>query len=173
MAYASRKMSPAELNYCVTRQELVALFFFLKYFRHHLLGRKFLVRTDHAALRWLKKLRDPVGQLARWIGYIEEYTFDLQHRPGVRRGNADALSRRPCRNKECRCKDLMNFSSDDEMFSQASSLCCRASNVEMNNGPGEEVESSSKQECCAVPVLDYLTSEVNDLVCLPEGSQTT
>jgi len=69
VAYASRKLSKAEINYCVTRKELLAVVFFLKYFRHYLLGWKFLVRTDHAALRWLRRLPEPIGQQARWVGY--------------------------------------------------------------------------------------------------------
>jgi hypothetical protein len=50
IAYASRKLSKAEVNYCVTRRELLAVVYFLKYFLHYLLGRQFVVRTDHAAL---------------------------------------------------------------------------------------------------------------------------
>jgi hypothetical protein len=103
IAYASRKLSSPERNYCVTRRELLAIVYFLKYFRHYLLGRKFLVRTDHSALQWLRKTREPIGQQARWIGFIEEFDFDILHRPGTRHGNADAMSRKPCR-KDC-CTD--------------------------------------------------------------------
>ena len=35
---------------------------------------------------------------------MEEYSFDVEHRPGVKHLNADALSRRPCRNKACACQ---------------------------------------------------------------------
>jgi len=34
-------------------------------------------------------------QLARWLTYIEQFDYEVLHRPGVRHGNADALSRRP------------------------------------------------------------------------------
>jgi len=50
VAYASRKMSKAECNYSATPKELLAVVSFVKYFKHHLLGRHFVVRTDHAAL---------------------------------------------------------------------------------------------------------------------------
>lgn len=103
VAYASRKLSKAEVNYCVTRKELLAIVNFLKYFRHYLLGRRFHVRTDHAALQWLRHIPEPVGQQARWIGFMEEFNFDILHRPGLRHGNADAMSRRPCRKKDCLC----------------------------------------------------------------------
>ena len=67
--------------------------------KQYLLGRQFVVRTDHAALSWLRKTPDPIGQQARWLEQIEEYTFRIEHRPGERHRNADALSRHPCLNK--------------------------------------------------------------------------
>jgi len=77
VAYASRKLSQQEKNYCVTRRELLAVVHFMKQFRHHLLGRIFVVRTDHAALQWLRKIREPVGQQARWVELMEEYSFSV------------------------------------------------------------------------------------------------
>jgi hypothetical protein len=103
VAYASKKLSKAEINYCVTRKELRAVVFFLKYYRHYLLGRKFTVRTDHAALQWLRRIPEPIGQQARWIGYMDEFDFELVHRSGQKHINADAMSRIPCRRKDCLC----------------------------------------------------------------------
>jgi len=108
VAYASKKLSKAEMNYCVTRKELLAVVFFLKYFRHYLLGQKFSIRTDHAALQWLHKIKDPVGQLARWVGYLQEYDFQISYRPGNRHMNADQMSRKPCRVKDCPCGSMRN-----------------------------------------------------------------
>jgi hypothetical protein len=53
VAYASRRLSRQEANYCVTRRKLLAVVFYIKYFRHYLLGRPFIVRTDHAVPQWL------------------------------------------------------------------------------------------------------------------------
>ena len=97
VAYASRLLNKSEKNYCVTRRELLAVVFFIKQFRNYLLGRKFLIRTDHAALRWLRNMAEPIGQQARWLASMEEYEFDIEHRPGKKHANADAMSRRPCR----------------------------------------------------------------------------
>jgi transposase InsO family protein len=104
IAYASRSLDRREQNYCVTRKELLAVVYFLRYFKQYLLGRSFVVRTDHAALTWLKRTPDPIGQQARWLEQMEEYTFSIEHRPGIRHGNADALSRRPCPKKDCVCQ---------------------------------------------------------------------
>ena len=34
--------------------------------------------------------------MARWLEQLEEYDFDIVHRPGKLHGNADALSHLPC-----------------------------------------------------------------------------
>ena len=50
IAYGSRSLNKSEQNYCVTDHELLAVRYFTEYYRCYLLGRKFLVRTDHQAL---------------------------------------------------------------------------------------------------------------------------
>jgi hypothetical protein len=109
IAYVGRCLNRAESNYCITRKELLAVVYFIRHFRHFLVGRPFILRTDHAALTWLNRTRDPIGQNARWLEQLGEYVFEIQHRPGVRHGNADALSRRPCPPRSpcsaCRPKD--------------------------------------------------------------------
>jgi len=97
IAYASRMLITPERNYCVTRKELLAVVYFTGFFRPYLLGRNFLIRTDHSALRWLKHTPEPIGQQARWLEKLEEFSYVIEHRPGQKHGNADALSRRPCR----------------------------------------------------------------------------
>jgi len=97
IAYASRLLTKPERNYCVTRKELLAVVTFLHHFRHYLLSKPFMVRTDHGALTWLQNFRSPEGQLARWLEKLQEYQFTIIHRPGRKHNNADALSRLPCR----------------------------------------------------------------------------
>jgi len=95
ICYGSRLCSTAEQNYDVTRRELLAIIYFLKLYRPYLLGRRFLLRTDHSALQWLRRTPVPIGQQARWLTTIEEFDFEVQHRAGSAHLNADALSRRP------------------------------------------------------------------------------
>ena len=73
-------------KYCVTRKE------FTRQYRHYFLGRKFLVRTDHNSLTWLLRFKY-IGQLARWLEELSQFDMTVIHRPGVKQGNADALSR--------------------------------------------------------------------------------
>ena len=99
IAFAGRTLARNESNYCVTRKELLSVVYFTKHFRQYLLGRKFIIRTDHAALAWLKRTPEPIGQNARWLELLGEFDFEIQHRSGARHGNADAMSRHPCLNR--------------------------------------------------------------------------
>ena len=41
-------------------------------------------------------MKEPEGQVARWLEKLQEYNFEIVHRKGLRHINADALSRLPC-----------------------------------------------------------------------------
>jgi len=106
IAYASRTLAKPELKYEVTRKELLAIVFGLKQFRQYLLGRHIVIRTDHAALSWLRRTPEPLPQLARWMTFIEQFDYEVHHREGRRHGNADGLSRRPVVNEADVTEDL-------------------------------------------------------------------
>ena len=64
IAYASRALSKAERNYDVTGREVLAVVNGLKTYKQYLLGRRFVIRTDHAALQWLRRAAESMAQLA-------------------------------------------------------------------------------------------------------------
>lgn len=97
IAYASRSLSDREKNYSATEKEALAVIFATDHFRAYLLGKKFILFTDHQALRWLHTV-EPKGRLARWVMQLQEFDFVSEHRPGTANGNADALSRLPLQN---------------------------------------------------------------------------
>ncbi|KAL6486140.1 hypothetical protein MHYP_G00055320 [Metynnis hypsauchen] len=102
IAYASSHLQNTQRRYCITRRELLAVVKFTRQFRHYLLGRRFLIRTDHSSLSWLFRFKHPEGQLARWLEQLGQYDLQIEHRPGVRYGNADALSRKVA-DAQCDC----------------------------------------------------------------------
>lgn len=51
-----------------------------------------MARTDLGSLSWLKSFKEPKGQLARWLEVLEQFDFQVVHRPGGKHANADALS---------------------------------------------------------------------------------
>ena len=97
IAYGSRLLTKPERRYCVTRRELLAVVTFTRQYRSYLTGQRFLLRTDHGSLTWLRNFREPEGQLAWWLERLQELDFDIVHRRGKKHTNADALSRLPCR----------------------------------------------------------------------------
>ena len=44
IAFGSRSLGKSERNYCAMDRELLALKYFVQYYKHYLLGRKFIVR---------------------------------------------------------------------------------------------------------------------------------
>ena len=100
IAYYSKTLTSSERNYCVTQRELLAVVKAVKHFRPYLYGQEFLLRTDHASLRWLCRRRKPSNQVARWLEILTEFRYVLEHRSGIHDGNADELSRQTC--EDCR-----------------------------------------------------------------------
>ena len=75
----SRTLSKSERNYCVSRKERLAVIMAVKTYYHYLCGRRFLIRTDYRALKWLLKFKNPEGQLARWLELLATYYFAIEH----------------------------------------------------------------------------------------------
>jgi len=118
IAYGSRNLTKAEQNYNTTRRELLAVVYGLKQFRQFLLGRPFRQRVDHSALIYLRRTPEVMGQAARWLEFIEEYDFTIQHRAGTAHSNCDALSRKPA-------ADRRSESPRAELEEMADSYCFR------------------------------------------------
>ena len=96
IAYYSKALTKSEINYCVTRKELLAVIHGLRKFHCYLYGQKILLRTDNSAVSWIRNLKAPSGQVARWLQELGTYDLDVQHRSATHHRNADALSRSPC-----------------------------------------------------------------------------
>ena len=102
VCFFGKSFSGPERNYCVTRRELLAIVMSIKHFHHYLYGRRFTVRTDHGAFRWLLNFKNPEGQMARWLEILSSYDFKIVHRAGKSHFNADCLYRHPCFSSNCK-----------------------------------------------------------------------
>ena len=65
----------------------------MQHYSHYLAGQRFIVRTDHDSLKGLNNLAKLPGQFARWIDYLNAYSFEIKIRAGTEHANADFLSR--------------------------------------------------------------------------------
>ena len=95
ICFESRKTNSTEAAYSAGDLELLAVVNALKVWRHHLMGRKFVLRTDHNNLRYLRTKPELSRREARWLEFLQEFDFDVQIVPGVKNRVADALSRNP------------------------------------------------------------------------------
>ena len=93
IAYKSRKLKIHENNYATYDLELAAVIHALKMWRHHLIGRKFILMTDNKGLKYLLDQPNLNARQARWVAFLSEYDFEIQHIKGKENKVADALSR--------------------------------------------------------------------------------
>ena len=93
VAFFSKAMTKTERNYSTYDRELLAIVSAIRHFRHHLLGRRFVLRTDHRPLQYFPVTRDLWGRRARWLAELQLYDFSIQYVEGTQNCVADALSR--------------------------------------------------------------------------------
>ena len=94
VAFEGKRLMPAEQNYDVGEQELLAVMHALEHWRCYLNGVEFTVVTDHSPNTFFttKKLLSP--RQARWAQRLALFTLTWQYRPG-RTNVADPLSGHP------------------------------------------------------------------------------
>lgn len=95
VAYISRKLFPRETRYSAVELECLAVKWALDSFRYYLLGRQFVLETDHRALKWLGQMKDTNTRITRWFLALQPYSFEVRYRAGTQNAVADYLSRHP------------------------------------------------------------------------------
>nr|XP_054919421.1 uncharacterized protein K02A2.6-like [Dermacentor andersoni] len=100
IAFRSRTLTHAEKNYSQLEKEALALVFGVTKFRDYLLGREFILVTDHQPLVGLLREDRPVPPMAsariqRWALFLSQYSYRIEYKAGKENANADALSRLP------------------------------------------------------------------------------
>ena len=96
VAFWSRKMLPAEMNYETHDQELLAIVEVFKVWRHYLLGVHVtvIVLTDHNNLKYFMTTKALNPRQARWAETLAQFDFEIRYRTG-KSNPADGPSRRP------------------------------------------------------------------------------
>lgn len=93
IGYFSKTISDTQSRYHIGELELLAIVESLKHFRYYLHGHKFLLRTDHSSLLSYRSKKEPSQRLTRWLQFLEEFEFEIEHIQGKNNAVADALSR--------------------------------------------------------------------------------
>ena len=104
-AYFSKTFAPAQRNYDIYDQELLAVILALEEWRQYLQGTQHPVTilTDHKNLSYVKDPRKLSRRQARWALFLQDFDLIWEVTPGTKMAPADALSR----------KDLVDTSTDN------------------------------------------------------------
>lgn len=95
IAFEGRKYRPAECNYTVGEQELLAVVHALHVWRCYLEGAApFKVITDHNPLVYINTQQNLSRRQCRWVEFMQRFDFEWVYKPG-RTNVADPLSRAP------------------------------------------------------------------------------
>ncbi|GBM37972.1 Transposon Tf2-9 polyprotein [Araneus ventricosus] len=91
----SKKTSPQEEKYSSYELEVLAIIEALKKFRNYLVGSKFRIITDCSAFQKTMSKTQLTPKIARWALFLEDFNYEIVHRPGKQMKHVDCLSRYP------------------------------------------------------------------------------
>ncbi|KAI4291184.1 hypothetical protein PAPHI01_0458 [Pancytospora philotis] len=93
VAYASRKLIPAEVNYSISEKECLAAIWGMESYEYFLYGTEFVLRTDRKALEKLNAGPLKSARIERWSEGLQCHSFTVEYRKGETLPHVDALSR--------------------------------------------------------------------------------
>jgi hypothetical protein len=93
LAFSSRKLSIAEINYTTTKREGLSMVYALQKFLHYLLGGHFKMFIDHSVIKYLVNKPLLGARICRWLLLFQEYDFEIVVKPGKMNKGPDHLSR--------------------------------------------------------------------------------
>src|SRR5690606_35217683 len=85
VAFMSRKLNPAEINYEIYDKEMLAIVAAFELWRHYLEGAQYpiLVYTDHKNLEYFATTKILNRRQARWAIKLAPFDFKIVYRPGT------------------------------------------------------------------------------------------
>ncbi|KAF5372651.1 hypothetical protein D9615_009824 [Tricholomella constricta] len=150
VAYYSRKLSPAEINYDIHDKELLAIVDSFRDMRPWLMGTSVPISVvcDHKNLEYFMSSRLLNRRQARWSMFLSEFDFCLDWAPGTQ-NVADSPSRRP---------DFLPQKGDDVLEAQRKTILTSSHTKRIF--PSSETDSSTSSSISALTTLAIDNSEL-------------
>lgn len=85
IAFASRTLKDAEINYSTIEKEALSCFWATNHFTFFLWGIPFVLRTDHKPLLSLfssKNIEKTTPRIGKWLVYLQNLNFKIEYVPG-------------------------------------------------------------------------------------------
>ncbi|GJW48263.1 putative mitochondrial protein [Tanacetum coccineum] len=83
IAFFSEKLSEARQKYTTYEKEFYAIVRALERWRHYLISKEFILHSDHEALTYINGQHKLKPRHARWVEFLQAYTFHIKHKSGV------------------------------------------------------------------------------------------
>ena len=150
VAYFSRKLQPAEMNYEIYDKEMLAIVEAFKEWRAYLEGaqHQITVMTDHKNLEYFLTTKTLNRRQSHWSELLGNYDFVVKYSPGKANGKPDALSRRvdhsPKEGGDTSCKT-------EQMLLKPGQLILAAT---------EYTNSNIEKDICKAYLTDPITSKL-------------
>jgi hypothetical protein len=94
VCYESRKLKEHERHYAMHDLELASIVHAWNMWSHYLMGKIFELRMDHSGLKYLFGQPTLNARKRRWLEFLSEYDFDINHIKGKENKVDDTLNKR-------------------------------------------------------------------------------
>ncbi|GKV33977.1 hypothetical protein SLEP1_g42408 [Rubroshorea leprosula] len=93
IAFLSKALAAKHQGLSTYEKELLALVMAVTKWRPYLVGRHFVIKTDHHSLKYLLEQRIATPAQQKWLSKLLGYDYEISYKKGAENHVADALSR--------------------------------------------------------------------------------
>ena len=101
IAFVSQKYSEQATKWSTIKQECYSIYYSVKKLSYYLIGKQFVIQTDHRNLLWMEA--SDVAMIIRWRVYLQGFVQTIEHISGTQNHVADYFSRVEIFNRLLHC----------------------------------------------------------------------